>query len=108
MELTNKDVIDIGDEDYNRVMAGLEEAKAIMAGQAEPARVHQVVVPDVDVKAIRAQLHMTQADFANRFGFSLGALRDWEQDRKKPERSNRLLLAIIQRRPDIVDEVLAA
>jgi putative transcriptional regulator len=44
----------------------------------------------LDVAAIRMALSgrphaVTQDRFARRFGFSLGAVRDWEQGRRKPE-----------------------
>lgn len=53
-----------------------------------------------DVRAIRLALPcrqnvVTQAEFARRFGFSLGAVQDWEQGRKKPEGAARLLLFLI-------------
>ncbi len=40
---------------------------------------------EIDVKAIRAKLDMTQEEFAGRFGFSINTLRDWEQGRRVPE-----------------------
>lgn len=104
-------VIDVGDENYNRIMQGLDEAKAIIDGTAEPGSfvVHQVRVPDqVDVKAIRAKTKLSQAAFAERYGFSAGAVRDWEQRRKSPERSNRILLTIIDRRPEVIEELMTA
>jgi len=103
--------IDVGDEDFDRVMAGLEEAKAIVAGAAVPGsyRLRQVQVPKaVDVKAIRARTGLSQVAFANRYGFSAGAVRDWEQKRKPPEKANRLLLTIIDRRPELIDALLTA
>lgn len=103
--------IDVGHEDFNRIMAGLEEAKAIVAGTAAPGsyRLRQVRVPEVvDVKAIRARTGLSQVSFANRYGFSAGAVRDWEQKRKPPEKANRLLLTIIDRRPEVIEEMLAA
>lgn len=102
----------VGNENYESIMRGLAQAKAHVEGVA-PAdaeyRVHKVSVPDtVDVREIRARTGLSQMAFAERFGFKLGTLRDWEQDRKQPERSNRLLLTIIQRRPEVLDEVLSA
>lgn len=104
-------LIDIGDEDYERVMAGLADAKAIIDGSAAPGsyKIQTIKAPDhVDVKAIRSKTHLSQVAFAARYGFSPGAVRDWEQGRKPPEKSNRLLLTIIDRRPDIIDDLLTA
>lgn len=100
-----------GSEDHKRVMAGLASAGPILDNTADRTtyRLHQVQVPDaIDVKAIRAKTELSQEAFAHRYGFSVGAVRDWEQERKTPERSNRLLLTIIERRPEVLDELLTA
>lgn len=91
---------------FDKIAAGLTDALAIMEGQADPTTYKVYVPANVDVKAIRAKLNMTQGQFAARFGFSPGAVRDWEQGRKTPEKSNRVLLTIIDKRPDVVTEVL--
>jgi len=51
---------------------------------------------------------MTQADFAVRFGFSAGAVRDWEQGRKKPDTPTRALLLLIDCDPDLVADAVRA
>ena len=93
---------------FERIMRGLDEASAYARGDADTTK-YRVHVPDaVDVAAIRAGLGLTQETFAARFGFSKGAVRDWEQGRKVPEASARILLKIIEKRPDIVFDVLSA
>ncbi|WP_296581679.1 helix-turn-helix domain-containing protein [Xanthobacter sp.] len=82
------------------------EALAIAKGEAEPARAF--VPADIDVKAIRRHLGLSQAAFAARFGFSPGAVRDWEQARKRPDPSTRVLLKVIEREPDAVARALSA
>ena len=59
-----------------------------------------------DVRAIRRGLGVNQRDFAARFGFTLSAVRDWEQGRRRPERSVRILLKIIEREPEVMERVL--
>ena len=51
---------------------------------------------DVDVKAIRRELNLSQQAFAETYGFSLGAVRNWEQGLRVPERAARLLLLLIR------------
>ena len=71
-------------------------------------------LPDkIDVAAIRRRLScgfsyaaISQADFARRFGFSPAAVRDWEQGRRKPEASARVLLMLIADQPHLVDEAI--
>ena len=87
----------------------LEEALAYARGdQTVAVRVHEVEVPaEIDVRVIRRRLGLTQAEFARRYGFALTALRDWEQGRRRPERSARVLLRVIEREPEAVERALA-
>jgi putative transcriptional regulator len=95
--------VDITDE----LIASLDEAADIMDGRVAPARVWNPP-PAVDVRAIRARTGLTQSAFAKRFGFTAGAVREWEQGRRQPEAAARVLLLVIASRPEVVDEVLAA
>jgi putative transcriptional regulator len=89
----------------DRILAGLAEVVEIAEGRAEPARVH---VPDnIDVKAVREQLGLTQRAFALRYGFSPSAVADWEQERRRPEAAARILLKVIATEPEAVDRALA-
>jgi putative transcriptional regulator len=68
-----------------------------------------VHVPEnVDVRSIRTDLGLSQEAFANRFGFSLAAVSDWEQQRRTPDRAARVLLLVIAQDPAVVDSALAA
>lgn len=85
------------------VLAGLEEALAYSRGEHVPGL---VVHKPVDVAAIRHKTGLSQPEFANRFGLSVGALRDWEQGRKAPERTAQILLRVIEREPAAVERAL--
>ncbi len=91
---------------FERIMRGLEDAETYARGEADPTKYRVHVPASVDVAAIRTKLGFTQEAFAARFGFSKGAVRDWEQGRKVPEASARILLKVIDKRPDVVLEVL--
>ena len=56
----------------------------------------------IDVKKLRQDLKMTQEEFAAKFKFSVGAVRDWEQGRCDPTEAAQTLLTIIARAPDAV------
>jgi putative transcriptional regulator len=88
---------------FDKIAAGLNDAIAIARGKANPATYRVHVPGDVDVKAIRKGLGLSQADFALRFGISPGTLRDWEQKRKRPEGPARVLLMIIKEEPQAVE-----
>jgi putative transcriptional regulator len=69
---------------------------------------YEVTVPEaVDASEIRKSLGLSQRAFADRFGVHLGALQAWEQGRRKPDRTARILLAVIAREPDAVRRALA-
>ena len=67
----------------DRIMAGLNEAVDIAEGRTKPARVYAPI--DVDVKAVRKRAGLTQEAFAARYGFSVSAVRDWEQSAANPK-----------------------
>ena len=69
-------------------------------------RVIKVAPASVDVAAIRHRLGLSQRDFADRYGFGVRALQDWEQKRRTPDRSARILLKVIEKRPEAVEEIL--
>jgi putative transcriptional regulator len=92
---------------FDKIKARLEDAIAIARGEADP-RAYRVRVPaEVDVKAIRRKLGMTQAEFAAAFGFGLDAVQNWEQGRRRPEGAARAFLKVIDREPDAVRRALA-
>lgn len=89
------------------LIEAMEEAVAYSKGELKlKERVVKVAPKLVDVASIRRCLGLSQRDFANRYGFSVRALQDWEQNRRMPDRSARILLKIIERRPEAVEEVL--
>jgi putative transcriptional regulator len=85
---------------FERMMDGLNDVEAFLAGEQEGFKAH--VPQDVDVKAIRNRLGMTQARFSDTFGFSLDAVKHWEGGRRIPEASARTLLTVIDRNPAAV------
>ena len=94
-------------EERSEFLEAMQQAADILTGKLAPSRVHRVAPPrDVDVKAIRAKLGLSQEAFAARFGFSVGAVREWEQRRRRPEQAARTLLLVIEHRPEAVMEAL--
>jgi len=85
---------------FEQMMSGLNDVEAFLAGEQEGFKAH--VPQDVDVKAIRNRLGMTQARFSDTFGFSLDAIKHWEGGRRIPEASARTLLTVIDRNPAAV------
>lgn len=91
---------------YDSIKAGLEEAIAHAEGWPVAARVH---LPEaLDVKAIRAGVGLSQAEFASAFGISVGTLRHWERGDRQPQGPARVLLKVVARNPKAVLSALAA
>jgi putative transcriptional regulator len=91
----------------SRILNSVRTARAFARGDSDGGFV--IHVPDnVDVRGIRADLGLSQEAFAKRFGFSLAAVRDWEQQRRTPEQAARVLLLVIAQNPSAVDRALAA
>ena len=86
----------------------MEDAVAhARGGMALPTRIARAPAR-VDVAAIRKRMGLSQTRFAERFGFAVSAVRDWEQGRRQPDRSARILLTVIEKEPDAVNKALAA
>ena len=85
---------------FEQMMDGLNEVEAFLAGEREGFKAH--VPQEVDVKAIRNRLGMTQAKFSDTFGFSLDAIKHWEGGRRTPEAPARTLLTVIDKNPTAV------
>ena len=80
---------------FEKIKAGLDSARAYLDGTADKS-LYRVHVPEkLDVKKIRTRLGLSQETFAQTYGFTLSAVRDWEQGRRRPERSARILLKIV-------------
>jgi putative transcriptional regulator len=92
---------------YEKIKAGFESARAYLDGTADKS-LYRVHVPEkVDVRKIRRRLGLSQEAFAATYGFAVSAIRDWEQGRRQPERSARILLKIVEKEPEAVTRALA-
>ncbi len=88
------------------IAQGLENAIAYVRGNRTDVREHVVNVPQVDVKALRGRLGLTQREFAQRFSFSTRSVQNWEQGRRLPEGPARILLTVIDREPEAVQRAI--
>ncbi len=89
------------------LIASMKEAvKYQKTGELDGGRIHKVIVKDVDIRALRARLRMSQREFAKAFGVGLETLRNWEHGKRRPEGPARTLLTVIDRNPKAVFEAL--
>lgn len=87
-----------------KTVKALEDVLAYESGRRHGGRVTRVAVGDVDVKVIREGLKLSQDAFAERFGFSLATLKNWEQGRRQPEEAAKILLRLIGSQPKLVEK----
>ena len=88
----------------------IESARQALAfakgGQNHGCEVH--VPDDIDVKAIREKISLSQGEFAKLFGLSKRTLEHWEHGRRVPSGPARAFLTVIARDPDAVRRALLA
>ena len=92
---------------FDKISDGLRDAKNLLDGAADQSAYGIHVPSRVNVKKIRTGLGLSQESFAQTYGFALSAVRDWEQGRRQPERSARILLKVVEKEPDAVTRALA-
>jgi putative transcriptional regulator len=66
----------------------------------------RIACDDVDVKAIRQRLGLTQEQFALHYGLELDAVRNWEHGRRKPDTAAQSYLRAISNDPAGVEAAL--
>jgi putative transcriptional regulator len=94
-----------GDDEFEQLIANLGEVLSLTdddlslgGGLRLPSA--------IDVAAIRNKTGLSQAAFALRIGVPVGTIRNWEQARRAPQGPARVLLALLDRNPKIVEETL--
>jgi putative transcriptional regulator len=85
------------------LIEGLELVAAHQGGEVE---LEQVWPKPIDVKAIRKQVKMSQAQFSRVYGVSKRALQEWEQGRRQPDSAARAYLTVIAKEPWVVRRAL--
>jgi putative transcriptional regulator len=82
---------------FDDLKTSLEEAVDIKSGVKTPARVARYEI--ADVKAIREQLNVSQAEMARALGTSIDTIKSWEAKRRNPTGLAAKVLATIQANP---------
>ena len=89
-----------------RITQGLREAASHARGEKVPGlKLH--IPRAVDVSAVRRRTGLSQAAFSRQIGVSTGTLRNWEQGRREPDGPAKVLLALLERDPRIVERTLS-
>ena len=87
----------VGDD----IIQGLQEALAYTRGEDVPGiRVHHIEDSNIDLKAIRNSLRLTQEQMAQLFGTSVSGYRKWEQKTRRPSGAARTLMLVMEKEPE--------
>jgi putative transcriptional regulator len=70
--------------------------------------VRETVIDVPDVRAIREELSLSQAEFARVYQIPLATLKGWEQGRRQPDQTASAYLNVIARIPAAAREALVA
>lgn len=91
---------------FSTIKQGLSEAIEFSEGKIKKAIVHQF--SPIDVKKIRANVGMSQSEFASAFGISVSTLRHWERGDRTPQGPALVLLNVVAKEPAMVLRALAS
>ena len=91
------------------IITGAEEALAYLTGDKTKGRAYRVRardIRDIDVKAIREKLRMTQEVFSETFAIPVSTLKKWETNNRVPEGPTKAYLTVIEKNPRAVKKAL--
>ena len=91
-----------------RLITAMREVVAHVEGKVALPMRYANVPEEVNVKAIRSRLGLSQAEFARRYAVSQRSLQEWEQGRRRPDGAVRAYLTVIERNPRAVEEALTS
>ncbi len=89
---------------FDELLESVKQGGAILRGEQEPSRTFQF--DGLDVRGLRERHGLSQSKFAMLMGISVGTLRNWEQGRRRPEGSARVLLRVVDKHPEAVFDVV--
>nr|WP_314578525.1 helix-turn-helix domain-containing protein [uncultured Pseudomonas sp.] len=97
---------------FAEMMQGIEEMAAHREGKItlRSDTYERKPAPDVsaqEIVALRERLHMSQNVFARRIRTSASTLRNWEQEKSKPNAQAALLIKLVEKFPDMVERLNA-
>ena len=71
-------------------------------------KIPEVQLTTYQIKAIREQMNLSQTVFARLLNVSPSSIRQWEQGKRKPTGSTKVLLELLGKSPHLLDYRLSA
>lgn len=90
-----------------KLLEGLEDVLDHVEGGDTRVVLHAFEVPEVDTKKVRTRTGLSQEKFAKLINVPVGTLRNWEQGHRHPTGPAKTLMAVLDKRPTIVQELFS-
>jgi putative transcriptional regulator len=95
---------------FTEMMAGVADMAAEREGKItlRKTTLEELPAPSVTAKeivALRKKMQMSQQVFARRIRTSAETLRNWEQNKSKPNAQAALLIKLVKQYPDMVERL---
>lgn len=94
----------MSDDMFNELLESVREGGAILRGEKEASRTFVIESPNV--RDIRERYKLSQSEFAAFLGISVKTVQNWEQGRRSPRGTARVLLQVAAKYPDVVWNVV--
>lgn len=92
---------------FDKILAGLAEARSFAKGKpVKGTKVHKRVINKTEVAAVRLKVGLTQQQFAELLGASVGTVRKWESGERSPSGAADRLLRLLAAKPKLVTDTL--
>jgi putative transcriptional regulator len=92
---------------FDKILAGLDEARQFARGEpVNGLKAHERSILKTEDAAVRQKAGLTQVQFADVLGASIGTVRKWESGERSPSGAAERLLRILAAEPKIVTRTL--
>ena len=85
---------------FEELKASIREGGAILRGEKKASRTFPF--DESNVTGLRERYGLSQPKFASLLGISVKTLRNWEQGRRRPQGSARVLLRVAAEHPEAI------
>ena len=89
----------MSDSIFDELYTSMKQAESIAKGEMKPANVIRYEI--ADVKAIRAQLDVSQKELAQAIVVSVDTVKSWEQGRRNPTGLASKVLNLLSKEPEL-------
>jgi putative transcriptional regulator len=92
---------------FDKILAGLNEARQYAGGEpVNGLKAHERSILNTEVAAVRLKAGLTQVQFADVLGASIGKVRKWESGERSPSGAAERLLRLLAAEPKVVTRTL--